>query len=253
VLLKGSNTADHLYRILLARIQEVACWRPRCNRNRFCDSCDLLHVPSESGAAAGASLELGEAGAGAPPGEAPAHVIVGLGNPGPRYAATPHNVGQDVVDRLAGELGVTWTPEADALVARGAWNGASVRLVKPMAFMNLSGPVLARLARRWGIDHARCILVYDDHDLPLGAVRTRMRGSDGGHRGVRSILEAFQTDEFRRVKLGVRSEGRPRAAGDAVLAPFTDAEAAVIAHASTHALTQLAELVALGGDRPVGA
>lgn len=244
VLLKGSNTADHLYRIILARTRGVACWRARCMKNGFCDTCSLLDVPSgvESSATADVnSIEVPTEEAGGP---APSHVIVGLGNPEERYEGTPHNVGRAVVDRLAARLGATWGREPDADMSRAEWKGEAVWLVKPRSAMNHTGPALGRLAQRLGVDHARCILVYDDLDLPLGTVRTRMRGSDGGHRGVRSIIEAFQTDEFRRVKVGVKREGHARAAGEVVVMPFTRDETTVMDKAYEQAIAHLGELVA---------
>jgi UDP-N-acetylmuramoyl-tripeptide--D-alanyl-D-alanine ligase len=243
VLLKGSNTADHLYRIILARTRGVACWRARCMKNGFCDTCSLLDVPSEvedPGTADVDSIEVTTGETGAP---APSHVIVGLGNPEERYEGTPHNVGRAVVDRLAATLGTTWAREADADVSRAEWKGEAVCLVKPTSVMNRTGPLLVRLVQRLGVDHARCILVYDDLDLPLGTVRPRMRGSDGGHRGVRSIIEAFQTDEIRRVKVGVKRVGQVRAAGEAVLTPFTGEETTVMGKACEQAIARLGELV----------
>jgi aminoacyl-tRNA hydrolase len=251
VLLKGSNTADHLYRIILARTGEVACWRADCMKNGFCDTCSLLHVPSEADysgspeADDSGTPEVGsvEVTVEEPGGPAPSHVIVGLGNPGERYEGTPHNVGRAVVDRLAAMLGATWEREPDADMSRAEWKGEAVCLVKPTSVMNRTGPLLVRLVQRLGVDHARCILVYDDLDLPLGTVRPRMRGSDGGHRGVRSIIEAFQTDEIRRVKVGVKREGQVLAAGEAVLTPFTGEETTVMSKACEQAIARLGELV----------
>jgi UDP-N-acetylmuramoyl-tripeptide--D-alanyl-D-alanine ligase len=245
VLLKGSNIADHLYRIILDRTRGVACWQSNCGRNRFCDSCSLLTIPSDGSSSATPAREPVEPVVVEGSREsAPAHVVVGLGNPGENYQGTPHNVGHAILDRLAAGLGATWDQSADAQVARTVWKGEVVCLVKPMTFVNHSGPVLSRLARRLGFDHAQCIVVYDDLDLPLGTVRTRMRGSDGGHRGMRSIIEAFQTDELRRVKVGVRREGDARAAHDAVLAPFTADEGARMTGAYETAIVRLGDLVA---------
>jgi PTH1 family peptidyl-tRNA hydrolase len=200
-------------------------------KNWFCDTCSLLDVPSEVESAGTADVESTETIAGEPGGPAPSLVIVGLGNPGERHEGTPHNVGRTVVDRLAASLSATWVQDADADLTHAEWKGEAVCLVKPTSVMNRTGPLLARLAQRLGVDHARCILVYDDLDLPLGSVRTRMRGSDGGHRGVRSIIEAFQTDEFRRVKIGVKREGHARGVA-AVLTPVTGDEAALMAGAT---------------------
>jgi UDP-N-acetylmuramoyl-tripeptide--D-alanyl-D-alanine ligase len=248
VLLKGSAPADHLYRIILARTRAVACWQSNCRKVRFCDSCSLLDVPSDAGASTTPSLEADEPVGMEGQETAPLHVIVGLGNPGDRYHGTPHNVGRGILDRLATVLGGRWDEATDAQVIRTEWNGEVVCLVKLMTFMNHSGPALAHLARRLGFNHAQCIVVYDDLDLPLGAVRTRMRGSDGGHRGMRSIIEAFQTDEFRRVKVGVRREGQGRA--DAVLTPFTADDTVVIDKAYDQAIARLGELVGQRQRKP---
>jgi PTH1 family peptidyl-tRNA hydrolase len=137
-----------------------------------------------------------------------AHVVVGLGNPGPEYRDTRHNVGQRVLDRLAaGDLrGTRWQRDDGTELSEGRWRGDTVRLVKPLAFMNVCGPVVARALRRHGAEPHDLVLVYDDIDLPLGAVRVRMKGSHGGHNGVRSVIEALGTSDIRRVKLGI---GRP--------------------------------------------
>jgi PTH1 family peptidyl-tRNA hydrolase len=153
-------------------------------------------------------------------------VVVGLGNPGPEYQATRHNVGQRVLDHLARETfgRKAWRRDDATLSCAGRWRGDGVRLVKPLAFMNVCGPVVARALRRHGAEPADLILVYDDIDLPLGTVRVRMKGSHGGHNGVRSVLEALRTEAVRRVKLGV---GRPIHKGqipDHVLARFEPEE-----------------------------
>ncbi len=138
-------------------------------------------------------------------------VVVGLGNPGPEYQGTRHNVGQRVLDVLAKTVRGSWRRDGTTAVARGRWRGEEIRLVKPLAFMNESGPVVARALRRAEAGPADLILVYDDIDLPLGTVRFRMKGSHGGHNGVRSVIEALGTEEIKRVKVGV---GRPDHKGD---------------------------------------
>src|SRR5438046_10644568 len=97
-----------------------------------------------------------------------------------------------------------WHREGQALVAHGQWRGQTVHLVKPLAFMNQSGPVVARSLQRLGAGPADLVLVYDDIDLPLGAVRTRMRGSHGGHKGGRSVLGAPGPPAARRARGGCR-------------------------------------------------
>jgi peptidyl-tRNA hydrolase, PTH1 family len=133
-------------------------------------------------------------------------VVVGLGNPGPEYRDTRHNVGQRVLDALADTCRVSWRREGAAVLGRGKWRGEAVWLIKPQAFMNESGPAVARALRRVEAGAADLILVYDDIDLPLGKVRVRMKGSAGGHNGVRSVIATLGTQEIKRVKVGI---GRP--------------------------------------------
>jgi len=142
-----------------------------------------------------------------------ARVVVGLGNPGSEYRDTRHNVGQRVLDHLAaGDLrGTRWQRDGATELSEGRWRGDTIRLVKPQAFMNVCGPVVARALQRHGAGPEDLILVYDDIDLPLGAVRVRMKGSHGGHNGVRSVIEALGTSDIRRVKVGI---GRPEHKGD---------------------------------------
>jgi len=153
-----------------------------------------------------------------------AQAIFGLGNPGPEYRNTRHNVGQRVVDALARRLHARLSREGGHQVAAAEWQGASIYLVKPGSFMNVSGPVVARLSRKLHVDPSDLVIVFDDLDLPLGKVRARMKGSAGGHNGVRSVIDALGTDAIRRVKVGI---GRPGPPGqdreqvvDHVLSPF---------------------------------
>ncbi len=175
-----------------------------------------------------------------------ASVVVGLGNPGPEYSGTRHNVGQRVLDHLARLLRRPWRREGPALVARGQWRGQPVVLVKPLAFMNVSGPVVDRTLRREGAGPADLILVYDDIDLPLGVVRVRMKGSHGGHNGVRSVLETLETDEIRRVKVGIGRPDRKDEVVDHVLAPFTPEELPAVEAAVAAAADRVLELVQRG-------
>ena len=174
-----------------------------------------------------------------------AHVVVGLGNPGPDYRDTRHNVGQRVLEHLAaGDLRAgRWQRDDSTLLAEGRWRGDAVRLVKPLAFMNVSGPVVARALRRHGADAHDLILVYDDIDLPLGKVRVRIKGSAGGHNGVRSVIEALGTSDIRRVKIGI---GRPEHKADVpdhVLTGFEPEEAAVVDSAVAEAAHRVLALL----------
>jgi PTH1 family peptidyl-tRNA hydrolase len=136
-------------------------------------------------------------------------VIAGLGNPGPEYEETPHNVGFDVVALLAERLAAEWrrSTRFQARLARVDRGGESWLLVQPQTFMNLSGTSVAPLLRYHGGGPADLVVVLDDADLPLGRLRIRPEGGSGGHRGLASIIEALGTEAFARVRLGVGREG----------------------------------------------
>jgi PTH1 family peptidyl-tRNA hydrolase len=144
-------------------------------------------------------------------------LIVGLGNPGPEYADTYHNVGFRVVDILAGRFGVrvniTCGP---ALISNRTGNEDAV-LVLPQTFMNLSGSVLPRLFERFEASAGDVIAVYDDVALPLGKLRIRQKGSAGGHNGVKSLISSSGSDEFLRVRVGILPERPVESLHDFVL------------------------------------
>lgn len=151
-------------------------------------------------------------------------LVVGLGNPGATYRHTRHNVGHAVVDALATRLGCRYHVRGQAALAEVRFGGSSLYLAKPVAFMNVIGPSVARLLRELDLDATQLIVVYDDLDLVFGRVRTRHKGRHAGHNGVRSLIEALGTDQFRRVKVGI---GRPATKAhvvDWVLSPFTPEE-----------------------------
>jgi PTH1 family peptidyl-tRNA hydrolase len=172
-----------------------------------------------------------------------AHVVVGLGNPGPEYQGTRHNVGQRVLDALAARLRATWRRVGQAIVSQGQWRGDTLHLVKPESFMNVTGGPVAATLRRLHAGPADVILVYDDIDLPLGTVRVRMKGSHGGHNGVRSVIEALGTSDIRRVKVGI---GRPEHKGDVpdhVLTGFEPDEMPTVDKAVDEAVERVLTLV----------
>jgi len=173
--------------------------------------------------------------------------IVGLGNPGPEYRNTRHNVGQRVLDALARRIHARFAREGGHAIARGRWQGEPLYLIKPGSYMNVSGPPVARIARKLGLGPADLIIVFDDLDLPLGTVRVRLKGSAGGHNGVRSLIEAFGTDVVRRVKVGIGRPGRPGEdrdrVSDHVLSPFLPEEHDAIAAACAEAMERTLTLV----------
>lgn len=149
------------------------------------------------------------------------YLIVGLGNPGPRYEKTRHNIGFRAVERLAQKHGLTFSKiEQRAQVASGTIVGRRVILAKPQTFMNLSGDSVAPLARFYKIEPDHILVVHDDLDLPLGTLRLRETGSSGGQNGLKHILQRLGTQDIPRVRLGI---GRPPGRMDPVdyvLTPF---------------------------------
>ena len=153
-------------------------------------------------------------------------LIVGLGNPGPRYRGTRHNIGFEVADELARRRGAEFeVAPAEVLMARVQPPDA-ILIVKPLSFMNLSGGPVGELVRYYRIPHDRMLVVLDDVSLPLGQLRARARGSDGGHNGLRSILEAFGTQDVARLRIGVGRGDPRRDLADHVLARFDEDERA---------------------------
>jgi peptidyl-tRNA hydrolase, PTH1 family len=155
----------------------------------------------------------------------PMFLIVGLGNPGPEYELTPHNLGFLTIDRLASEHGIRVTrPEANSLVGEGAIGGQPVVLAKPLSYMNLSGGPVRKLLEKTGVDLARLLVIYDELALPWADLRIRERGSAGGHHGVESIIEALKTNEFMRLRLGIHPGHRVEDGGAYVLRRFRPRE-----------------------------
>ena len=171
-------------------------------------------------------------------------VVIGLGNPGPRYHDTRHNIGQRVLDVLAARLHKTWRRESGDLIAPARWRGEPLDLVKPQTFMNVSGPAVAAALRRLDAEPAELILVYDDIDMELGKVRVRLKGSAGGHNGVRSVIAAVGTEQIRRVKLGIGRPAHRHDVPDHVLTRFEKDELPVVDQAVETAADRVLELLA---------
>lgn len=154
---------------------------------------------------------------------ADAWLVVGLGNPGPRYESTRHNVGQMVADELASRRGEAFkTHKANARVAE-TWlrpGGSRLVLAKPNTFMNVSGGAVAGLARFYGVEPARVVVIHDELDIPFDTIKLKAGGGHGGHNGVRDVAKALDSAEFARVRVGIgRPLGRQDPA-DWVLDPF---------------------------------
>lgn len=149
-------------------------------------------------------------------------LIVGLGNPGIEYQFTPHNLGFLTIDRIASECGVeVRNRHCRALTARAVIGSEPVLLAKPETFMNLSGMSVRELVAEHEIrPEADLIVIYDELDLPWGAIRIRQRGSSAGHNGMESVIGELGTQEFLRIRLGVAPDRKVADAMTYLLAPF---------------------------------
>mgnify|MGYP001398187408 FL=1 len=134
-------------------------------------------------------------------------IIVGLGNPGPKYSGTRHNIGFQCIDRMAKRWGIEVSERrAKAVLGKGSYRGQNVVLAKPRTFMNHSGEGLRYLLARFSAVPADLLVIYDEMALPMGKLRLRSTGSDAGHNGIRSIIDCLNTAEFPRLRIGI---GRP--------------------------------------------
>ena len=156
-------------------------------------------------------------------------LLVGLGNPGREYRDSRHNIGFMVADNLVQKFDIAFSRrQADALVTD--WKSDDKKLIfsKPQTFMNLSGKSVSTLLRYYRVELGRCLIIYDDLDLPLGSIRIRPEGGSGGHMGMKSIIEVLATNEIPRMRLGI---GRPAGSTDPakfVLDAFSSDEVEIV-------------------------
>lgn len=157
-------------------------------------------------------------------------LVVGLGNPGIEYQFTPHNLGYLTIDRIAQRCKVdVHSRRCQAVTAKAKLAGHDVLLAKPETYMNLSGLSVRKLVEDLGIDPANdLIVVYDELDLPMGAIRVRPRGGTAGHNGLESIIGALGTEEFTRVRLGIAPDHAVRDGAKYVLAQFKKSQLEMI-------------------------
>jgi PTH1 family peptidyl-tRNA hydrolase len=167
-------------------------------------------------------------------------LVVGLGNPGPKYRDTRHNVGFWVVDELASRwhLQDAWRERDDALFVKQPGGSA---LVKPLTFMNLSGFAVSKLRQFFQVEPADILVIVDEVALPLGRLRARGSGSAGGHNGLKSVIEQLGTNEFPRLRIGVGRGDQRRDLADHVLSKFDPDERDTI-HAATLRAADAAEM-----------
>jgi len=178
-------------------------------------------------------------------------VIVGLGNPGPKYGLTKHNVGFMLVNALAERLGIReteWKDKFEALVAETRIGTEKVLLVKPLTYMNESGRAVGPLLSWYKLEPEDLVVVHDDMDIPAGTIRIRKKGSAGGHNGIKSLLAHVGDEHFTRVRIGI---GRPLPGWsviDHVLAPFPSEEVPKIRAAIEYLLPAVETIVTEGTD-----
>ncbi|MFN7932098.1 MAG: aminoacyl-tRNA hydrolase [Bryobacteraceae bacterium] len=151
-------------------------------------------------------------------------LILGLGNPGPEYESTPHNLGFLAADRLAERNSIRISrPDSQALVGIGAISGSRVVIAKPQTYMNLSGGAARLLAAKYSVPVDRLVVLYDDLDLPFESVRIRPKGSAAGHNGMKSLVSSLGSQDFPRVRIGAHP-GHPLPSGkDFLLSPMKKA------------------------------
>jgi PTH1 family peptidyl-tRNA hydrolase len=181
------------------------------------------------------------------------HLIVGLGNPGAEYAKTRHNAGFTLVEILAARWQADWANERkfNARLARTERNGVRVLLCQPQTFMNLSGETVGALVSFYQLlpPWPGLLVVVDDADLPLGEIRLRAGGGNGGHHGLESVGQHLGTDDFARLRLGIGRADGAREITDPVLGRFDAAEAALMEKVLDRAASQVECWLAAGIEK----
>jgi PTH1 family peptidyl-tRNA hydrolase len=175
-------------------------------------------------------------------------VIAGLGNPGKKYSRTRHNIGFMVLEEVARRHAIDLKDRKGYVIGKGFIDTHPLLLVKPLLYMNLSGPVIKKILRRFSIVPEHLITVYDDRDIQIGKLKIKKKGSSGGHKGIDSIIQHISSQEFVRLKVGIgREEGIP--AEDYVLSKFKRRELPVMKQMIHKAADSVETIVTDGVDR----
>ena len=214
VLLKGSNKADHLVRLMYNTQNPVSCWANRCGIQNFCCDCSRLYKPMPASAAI-IPLAGNDSGR---------KVIVGLGNPGAKYENTPHNAGYKVLDRMVERTNGLWVSCPEGRVCEVNIAGETVSLFKPSAKMNNSGLPTRQFLDRMGTAINDCLVVHDEMDFALGQVKQKQGGGDAGHKGLKSLVTSLGSHEFKRLRIGVRRPDDTKTAKNSVLRSFSGSD-----------------------------
>jgi PTH1 family peptidyl-tRNA hydrolase len=177
-------------------------------------------------------------------------LVAGLGNPGERYAATPHNLGFLVVDRLAARHGIRMTrKECQAVIGQGTIGGKPVLLAQPQTYMNLSGVAIKPLLQKNELSPADLILVYDELDLPWGSLRVKPKGSAAGHNGITDVIAKLGTSDFPRIRLGVHPGHALQSGADYLLSRFTRQQTETLDEFIDHAADATESVIAEGVEK----
>lgn len=176
--------------------------------------------------------------------------IVGLGNPGPKYAFTRHNIGFMLLDWLAQSSGQGWSSEHQGLTCKQQWSGRKVLLLKPQTFMNLSGSSVQPLCHFYRIPLNRLVVIHDEVDLPFGKMKFQKNRGHGGHNGVRDISEKMGSADYIRLRMGIGRPAHPEMAmTDHVLGNFSSDEQKQIGELFTRAKDGLFQLLEQGFEK----
>ncbi len=178
------------------------------------------------------------------------YLVAGLGNPGPEYEHTPHNVGFLVVDALAAAHSIRVTrKENSALVGLGSICGQGVILAKPQTYMNLSGAAVRGLLQRYELKPDRLVVVYDELDLPWTILKIKPKGSAAGHNGMKSVISSVGTNEIPRVRLGIHPGHTLRDGAEFLLSPFKRSQQLELDEMVDRARAAVESIIAEGAEK----
>lgn len=177
------------------------------------------------------------------------YVIVGLGNPGPEYAMTRHNMGYRAIDIFSEDESIEIRKSKfHSIIGQGRLAGKKLVLVKPETYMNKSGIAVREAAMYFDVPSENVIVIYDDVDLPVGSIRIRKAGGPGTHNGMKSVVEQLGTKDFVRVRIGVGSAGKDEDLIDRVIGKVPKEEQAALDRAAADAADAVRDIIKLGTD-----
>ncbi len=175
-------------------------------------------------------------------------LLVGLGNPGSRYARTRHNIGFLAIEELLGREGLEFRERTDYKICDGSIEGERIAIMEPLTFMNRSGSAVRKVADRFAVFPENIIVVHDDLDLDTGRLKIRRKGSSGGHKGVESIIQSIGSSDFVRVKIGIgRDQSVP--VEKYVLSKFTKEELPLVRDAVGMAADSIPFIISEGVEK----